>query len=476
MIPAVFHEIYSIVAVGGAVRDRLLGLKAHDVDLASSARPHEIMSWAKSKGLRYIPTGIEHGTVTILVDDVPYEHTTFRKDVSCDGRGAIVEFSDLLEEDLFRRDFTCNAIAMTPTGRIIDPLRGEKDMKDGVLRSVGNARDRFQEDYLRIIRAARFAARFRWAFAVDVCHFMEKLAPGLMTHVSVERITDEFNKAFAKPNAGEFLELLFRAGVLQQIFPEYAGADKILQNPVHHPEGDVWRHIRDTVERAEPRYRWNAFLHDVGKPKTAEPSPNGPYCRFYGHAAVGAALVREIAARMKWSIELKESVETTTALHCLPMEFAQSYGTEFPEKCCRKLRFRAGKHFEALEATVRADAGEGFSAEFGNLFREISSPVTPVLMGRHLIAAGLAPSPRMGELLRLALEIQLDEGIEDANELLRRVYCMEKERQAYLERTRDMITPEESKLGWHYCCEWDYMLVGPGMIELDACNCHPPSK
>ncbi|EDM26619.1 putative poly(A) polymerase [Lentisphaera araneosa HTCC2155] len=212
-----FCEIFGkdIYIVGGAVRDRLLGIDVVDIDIASAIHPYDFKDLSKSLGYKTFDTGIEHGTVTVLIDGKPYEHTTFRTDVSCDGRNANVSFSKTIEEDLSRRDFTINAIALLGK-KIIDPFNGQNDLKNKILKTVGTAEERFSEDYLRIIRAARFASRLKMSIDTDLLIAAKELAPKITQHVSVERISDEFKKA--QGHAEEFLKVLYSMNILDVLF------------------------------------------------------------------------------------------------------------------------------------------------------------------------------------------------------------------------------------------------------------------
>ena len=212
---------YPIYVVGGAVRDNLLGAKVKDIDLASALRPNEFIERCKTLGYKTYPTGIKHGTVTVRIKGECYEHTTFRFDVSCDGRNATVQYSDTIEEDLSRRDFTMNAIAMLGND-YIDPFDGKKDLFERkVLRTVGVASERFKEDYLRIIRAARFASRLTFDCDQDLINAARELSKEIPKHVSPERITDEFKKAQGHGKA--FIEQADHLGFLKYILPEFYG-------------------------------------------------------------------------------------------------------------------------------------------------------------------------------------------------------------------------------------------------------------
>ena len=222
-----FCEIFNeeIYIVGGAVRDQLLDVEVFDVDIASAIHPRPFKALCNKLGYKTFDTGIEHGTVTVLIDGKPYEHTTFREDISCDGRNASVSFSKTIEEDLSRRDFTINAIAML-NDKLIDPYDGQIDLQNRILKTVGIAKERFCEDYLRIIRAARFASRLNMTIDPELFIAAKDLAPKILDHVSVERISDEFKKA--KPHAAEFLACLHNMEILDLMFPN---SSEINSNP-----------------------------------------------------------------------------------------------------------------------------------------------------------------------------------------------------------------------------------------------------
>lgn len=259
--------------VGGAVRDILLGQTPEDLDFATSAPPETVMRLAKAQGLGAIPTGLEHGTVTILIDHHPYEVTTFRRDVETYGRRAKVAWGQRIEEDLARRDFTIGAIAMDASGRVIDPYGGQQDLEAGVLRAVGDPAQRFREDYLRVIRAGRFAARYGFQIEPKTLQAAREAAPEVLSHVAVERVSAEFDKAFQNGTPSRFLRYLYDLEILQRLIPEFEDTHLLLQNPRWHPEGDVLTHVLQVVDRAPPPYRWHALLHDIGK-KT--PRAGGP--------------------------------------------------------------------------------------------------------------------------------------------------------------------------------------------------------
>ena len=385
-------------AVGGCVRDALMGLAPHDIDVATPLHPEEVMRRAIAAGIRVVPTGLAHGTVTLLLDGEAVEVTTYRRDVSTDGRHATVAFAETLEEDLARRDFTLNAVAVDPTGQLIDPFGGIADLKARRLRALGNPDERFAEDYLRVVRGVRFCSRFGFTAEPATATALNEAAPEVARHVSVEHVVDEFDKAFAHAGAGRFIRELYRVGVLQAFIPEFTGFDELAQHPEHHPEGNVLEHTCLVVQQAPAAYRWHALLHDIGKRATAQRSPHGPWYSFKGHEHVGAKMIAGIAARLKLSNALTEALETTTRLHMQPLHLWKG-STEPSRRAVRRLQSTAGVHLKALEAVCRADrmGRTGPTDDFlSALFTPLASEeTTPVLKGRHLIAAGWVPGPAL---------------------------------------------------------------------------------
>ncbi|MDF2697620.1 MAG: Polynucleotide adenylyltransferase region, partial [Labilithrix sp.] len=250
------HETW---AVGGAVRDALLGRPSGDWDFATHARPSDVQGVFR----RTVPIGIEHGTVGVLKDGTLYEVTTFRRDVETDGRHATVAFADTLQEDLARRDFTINAVAWHPLREVMaDPFGGVEDMERRVLRTVGDPRERFREDYLRILRALRFAGIFSLEIEPSTWAALREMTPHL-TKLSAERIRDELVKVLeADPAPARALELYGDSGVLTEIYPE-------LEALRAQPAGDEtsrWTLAAASASelpRGRPFLRLAALLRDV---------------------------------------------------------------------------------------------------------------------------------------------------------------------------------------------------------------------
>lgn len=227
------HQIYY---VGGCVRNALLGAPVSDVDMSTSATPNQVIELATAAGLRPVPTGIDHGTITVVADGTPYEVTTFRRDVETDGRRAVVAFSDNIYDDARRRDFTMNALYADVDGAVIDPLDGMADLRMRRVRFIDDAAQRIREDYLRILRYFRFQA---WYGDEHAGHDAEALAAisshlsGLET-LSAERVGAEMRKLFAAQDPVMALSAMARTGVLRVILP---GADARFVQLMVHGEG-----------------------------------------------------------------------------------------------------------------------------------------------------------------------------------------------------------------------------------------------
>jgi tRNA nucleotidyltransferase (CCA-adding enzyme) len=314
-----------LVLVGGAVRDRLLGREGADWDLATPLMPEEIMQRAKSAHLRVIPTGLQHGTVTVVIEGVPIEITTFRGDGPyLDGRRpASVTLGVGLEEDLARRDFTINAMALpldslnVPDWKdhIIDPFGGRADLEAGLLRAVGDPLKRFEEDGLRPLRACRFASQLGFDLVPATLQAISRRLE-VAGKVSVERVFTELDKLLRGKDPARGLRLLEQTRLLDLWLPELRPMVGCPQN--RHHRLDVWEHTLLTFaceKSASPALRWGLLLHDVGKPSTITVDEKGDV-HFYGHENVSATMAVEMLARLKAPIQLRERVQGLIRLHC----------------------------------------------------------------------------------------------------------------------------------------------------------------
>lgn len=311
------HAGYEAFVVGGAVRDFVRGQSpATDWDIATSARPEEIE--AVFAAFRLIETGRKHGTVTVVLDPMPLEITTYRTDgaYSDHRHPDSVHFSARLEDDLARRDFTMNALAYHPKTGVVDLYGGRDDLSCGLVRCVGDPARRFQEDALRILRALRFASVLDMAVEAGTAAAIRQYRP-LLRAVAAERTQAELTKLLCGAAAGrvlgEFSDVL--AAVVPEVRPMF-GFDQ--RNP--HHDKDVWAHTLAVVDAApaEPVLRWAALLHDIGKPSCFSRSPDG-VGHFYGHAEKSVELSGVILTRLRFDTARRERILTLIRYHDLPL-------------------------------------------------------------------------------------------------------------------------------------------------------------
>ena len=308
---------HQAVLLGGCVRDALGGRAPHDYDGASSALPQEVLALCGGR-FRCIPTGLAHGTVTVVSGGLPVEVTTFRREGTYsdhrhpDG----VQYTRRLEEDLARRDFTVNAMAWSPEAGLIDPFGGRRDLAAGVIRCVGEPDRRFQEDALRVLRGLRLAAQLDFRLEPDTAAALRRNTP-LLSYVAWERIQAEFLRLLCSPGAERIL-LDFPETVCQ-IVPELAPAVGFCQENPHHVY-DVYTHCVKTLGgvRPEPALRLAALLHDVGKPPCFSLDEQG-VGHFYGHEGESARLAEEAARRLRLDNRTRERMAALISRHGLQL-------------------------------------------------------------------------------------------------------------------------------------------------------------
>ena len=359
---------YSVYLVGGAVRNHLGGFGNTDYDLATDAPAKEMLTMFR----RVIPTGLEHGTVTVLFGDEHYEITTFRIDGAySDSRHPdTVTFTSDINQDLSRRDFTINGIAFDiADDKIIDPFNGTADIKRKIIRTIGNAEDRISEDPLRILRGFRFASQLGFTIEKKTREAMVRKA-GLLHGISSERIRDELVKLLTGDNAVEILFLLESTGVLQLLLPELCATKGVHQKGFH--DFDVFEHSVYAFEWApknDIRLMLAALLHDIGKPLTAS-MKNGDLT-FYHHEREGAILAETLLSRLKFSNSIIKSVCHLIGEHMF------HYTPEWSDGAVRRFIKRAGKaNIDDLFILRRCD-------EYGFSRRPIDSPAL-VELGKRI--------------------------------------------------------------------------------------------
>jgi tRNA nucleotidyltransferase/poly(A) polymerase len=313
-----------LMAVGGCVRDRLLGRPQGDWDLATALRPETVMARAKAAGLKALPTGLQHGTVTVLVKGHPFEITTFRGDGTySDGRHPdAVTLGVSLREDLARRDFTLNAMAL-PVEEVdgegwrvflVDPFGGEQDLRAGLLRAVGDPLQRFAEDGLRPLRACRFASQLGFDIeAATLAAIPQRLE--VAAKVALERVFTELTKLLCGKDPARGLRYLESAGLLDLWLPELRPMVGCLQN--RHHRFDVWNHSLEVLrfeKTGRADLRWAALLHDVAKPASRTVDEAGE-AHFYVHEFRSVELTEAILRRLKASNQLIQDVKALVRHH-----------------------------------------------------------------------------------------------------------------------------------------------------------------
>lgn len=302
---------YEAYAVGGCVRDAILGRTPHDWDITTSANPAEVKACFR----RTVDTGIQHGTVTVLMDDEGYEVTTYRIDgIYEDARHPKeVSFTSDLLEDLKRRDFTINAMAYNDSKGLVDAFDGIGDLKKGIIRCVGDPNERFSEDALRMMRAVRFAAQLGFEIDQNTLRAVSSLAPNLQK-VSAERVMAELTKLIMSDHP-EMIRTVYESGLTKQFLPEFDICMETTQNTPHHCY-DVGEHIIHTMMecRNDRILRFTMLLHDIAKPQTKTVDEEG-ITHNKGHAELGSQMARTILRRLKADNELTDSVTKLVKYH-----------------------------------------------------------------------------------------------------------------------------------------------------------------
>ena len=329
------EEGFEAYIVGGCVRDKLLGLIPHDYDITTSAEPQEIKRVFKD--FKTILIGEEFGTIGILIDETLYEVTTFRIDGKYKNfrKPENVIFSKNLVEDLKRRDFTINAMAMDSKGELYDPFGGKNDLEDKVLRAVGRPNERLKEDAIRILRAIRFAGRLN-LYIDDELFDAISFERNLLKKISPERIFDEFSKMITSDRPSYYLLLMEETGVLDVIFPELKRTVGFSQFSPYHDK-TLFDHLICVMDEVKPdlALRLAALFHDISKVDTLSIGEDGRG-HFYGHEILGADLVSEILKRLRVSNKIIDKVKILILDH-------MKVHSEMTDKALRKQIKRVGR-------------------------------------------------------------------------------------------------------------------------------------
>lgn len=415
------REGHTAWVVGGCVRDSLRGMMPNDWDIATSSKPGETMRLMG--GLRALPTGLKHGTVTVRAEGANYEVTTYRVESEySDGRHPDeVVFVDNIEEDLARRDFTMNAMAWHPVRGLCDPFGGQQDIENGLIRAVGDPAARFTEDALRILRGLRFASRTGFAIEENTVQAMRECTP-LLGKIAAERIREELLGMLA----GRFVGRVLRkyADLVTAALPELAPMVGHEQFNAYH-KYDIWEHTVRAVEAApdDPILRMALLLHDSGKPATFTRDEKG-VGHFDGHPAVGALIAGQITDRLRFSSADRARIDLYVRYHDYPLGKDERivrrrlarFGEEnyrtllLINKCDRTGQMTHAENLQRLAATARM-ADRVLEQQTCLSLRQLA------VKGEDMMALGLR-GRKIGSMLETLLAEVIDGTLENEREVL----------------------------------------------------------
>lgn len=415
IIEVIQHAGFEAYVVGGCVRDSILGREPEDWDITTSARPEQI----KELFPRTIDTGIQHGTVTVMLDRETFEVTTYRIDGKYEDsrHPSEVTFTPNLREDLRRRDFTINAMAYNDESGLVDIYGGLEDIRGQIIRCVGEAGERFREDALRIMRAIRFSAQLGYVIEEKTKEAIRQMAPTLRA-ISAERIQVELVKLLTSPHP-DYLRDAYDMGVTKVILPEF---DVCMETPQRHPHHmyNVGEHTLHALANIEPDriLRISMLLHDIGKPATLKVDADG-ITHFHGHNVAGEKMAEEILKRLRFDNHTIDIVCRMVLYH--------DYGNSvLPDmRVVRRAINRVGEDaFPLLFPIKRADVSAQSDYlrqekldtidKWQQMYEKVTQEKQCVSLrelavtGRDLIDAGMEPGPRMGRQLQELLELVLD--------------------------------------------------------------------
>ncbi len=404
---------FAAYLVGGCVRDSLLGLDPAEWDIPTSARPDEV---TRLFG-RTVPTGLDYGTVTVLLADGQYEVTTFRSDEKyVDGRHPLnVRFTDNIHQDLSRRDFTINALAYDPAAdRLIDDFDGRGDLKKKIIRTVGDPVARFSEDGLRPVRACRFAAKLDFQIEPKTFEAIPKTL-AIAKKVALERVHDELVKMLAAERPSIGIELMRKSGLLQLFLPELAATAGVGQPPEFHKYDVYWHSLYacDAAPRTDPVLRLAILLHDIAKPECKVDNT------FYNHDQAGAAKAEAVLKRLKFSGADCARVANLVANHMF------DYTSAWSDAAVRRFLRRIGgpANVPDLFAVRRADVAAMVKTNDGSYLLELQKRIDKIVEEENALhvndlkvdghdvmeTLNLLPGPRVGQVLNDLLEKVLDD-------------------------------------------------------------------
>ena len=416
---------YEAYIVGGCVRDALMGKTPNDWDITTSATPELV----KEVFPKTYDTGLKHGTVTVRIEDVYHEVTTYRTEGKYEDyrRPSTVEFVSDIKLDLGRRDFTINAIAYHPKEGYIDPYNGMVDIKKSLIQSVGDARERFTEDALRILRGVRFSAQLGFTIEEQTLAAMETCA-GLLDHISQERIRDEMMKILMSDRPNKLIDMHY-GGLLDYVLPELSWCFNTPQNHPHHIY-NVGLHTIKAVEETpqDEVTRLAMLLHDIAKPATHTTDDEG-IDHFNGHVPKGVEMSKRILRRLRFDNETIRQVTSLVKYHDFHIEEA------FTKENIKEVLCEIGPDlFEKLltiqEADARAQNPDKLAPKLQNLEtgklilmdiiknKECYALKDLAISGRDLAKLGIKEGREIGHLLQLALDIVIKDPMLNEKEAL----------------------------------------------------------
>ena len=421
-ITAAGFEAY---AVGGCVRDSILGRTPQDWDITTSARPEQV----KALFSRTVDTGLKHGTVTVLLGKEGFEVTTYRIDGEyLDGRHPReVIFTPSLEEDLKRRDLTINAMAYNDENGLVDLFGGRNDIQERIVRCVGDPEQRFGEDALRMLRAVRFAAQLGYRIEESTGDAIGRLAPGLK-QISAERIQAELVKLMTSPHP-EFLKMAYDFGMTAVFLPEF---DRIMETEQNHPHHcfSVGEHTLHALTEVEPDriLRLAVLFHDIGKPAALTVDEDG-MTHFHGHAGVGAEMTGQILRRLKFDNDTVGRVCKLVLYHDYgngqepDMRFLRHAVNQIGEDAFPGIFLVKRADIMAQSDYMRREKLSGLE-RWQELYQKLLeekqcvSLRTLAVSGADLIGLGMDPGRKLGDTLQKLLELVLEEPERNTREFL----------------------------------------------------------
>ena len=414
---------YEAYAVGGCVRDTLLNKEPDDWDITTSATPEQ----AKALFAKTIDTGIQHGTITVLMGKETYEVTTYRIDGEYEDSRHPKEviFTSNLLEDLKRRDFTINAMAYNDRSGIVDAFNGMQDLKDGIIRCVGNPRERFTEDALRMMRAVRFSGQLGYEIEPKTAEAIKELAPTL-SKISAERICTELIKLMVSDHP-DYFRKAYELGMTKVFMPEFDATIKTPQNNPHHCY-NVGEHILHSLThvRNDKVLRLTMLFHDLGKALTRTTDEEG-IDHFHGHVEESARMADDIMKRLRFDNDTRHKVVKLVKYHDLDMAWTPKGVRKAIVKLSEELfpLFLEVQRADFMaQSMYKREEKEAENKELQRLYAQILeekncvSLKTLAVTGSDLIAEGMKPGKEIGEVLQKLLEEVLEEPSLNTKEIL----------------------------------------------------------